>query len=151
MHHARCNLCERGEDEGALVQAGMGQDEFWRGEHDVAVEEDVEVDDAGAVGDGGGAVAAHLLLDGEKCSEELLRRERGAQQSGGIEEVRLVEVADGGGVVEGGDFFYFAEGAQMFDGGAEIGFAVAEVGAESDGGELWLGSMQVIRRAQKRR
>jgi len=127
----------------------VGQDEFWCVEDGVAEEQEVKVDDAGAVGDGGGAVAAHLLLNGEEGGEKLGGRERGAQERGRVEKVWLVEVADGGGVVERRDFLHFAKGAQVFDGGAEIGFAVSEVGAEGDGGELgrglsqWMFSMRV--------
>ncbi len=143
VHHAWCNLRQRREDEGALVQAGVGQDKLGRVEDGIAVEQDVEVDDAGTVGDGGGAVAAHLLLDGEEGGEELGGWEWSAQQGGGVEEMRLIEVADRGGVLEGRDLLHFAEGAHVFDGGAEIGFAVSEVGAEGDGGELWFGRSQV--------
>jgi hypothetical protein len=44
--------------------------------------------------------------------------------------------------VEGRDFLHIAESAHVFDGGTEISFAVAEVGTECNGGELWFGNTQ---------
>ncbi len=102
------------------------------------VEQEIEVDDARAFGRCGGAVAAHDVLDGEEAVEEVEGRERGIEQGGGVEEVRLVKVADGGGGVEGGDGGDVAEVGEAVEGFAEIGVgwseAGGEVGAEGDGG-----------------
>jgi len=100
----------------------------------VSVEDEVEVDEAGALGWGGGAVAAHFLFDGEEGLEESFGGEGGFEERGGVEEVGLVEVADGGGVVEGGDGGEGAKGGEVVEGEVEVGGAVAEVGAEGYGG-----------------
>jgi len=94
---------EGGEDEAAFVQGGVGEGEFGGLQDLVGVEEEIEVDDAGAFGWGGGAVAAHGVLDGEEAAEEVEWGKGGFEEGGGVEEARLVEVTDGVGGVEGGD------------------------------------------------
>ena len=76
-------------------QAGLGEDE-------IAVEENVEVEGAGAVRDGGGAVAAEVALDGEEGVEEIARGEMRFEGDDGVEEAGLVGEADGRGGVERG-------------------------------------------------
>jgi len=103
----------------------VGESEVRGCEDFVAVEEQIEVDDAGAFWWGCGAVAAHLLFDGEEGLEEVFGGEICFEEGGGVEEVGLVKVADGGGVVEGGDFGDGAEVGEVFEGGVEVGGAVA--------------------------
>ena len=55
----------------------------------------------GPLGGAVDAVAAHGVLDGEEGMEEVERGEVGFEQGGGVEEARLVEIADGVGGVEG--------------------------------------------------
>jgi len=55
---------EGDEDEGALSESGMRDFETGFAEDEIAIEEDVEVEGAGAVGDGAGAIAAEEALDG---------------------------------------------------------------------------------------
>jgi hypothetical protein len=134
---------EGGEDEAALVHGGVGQGEVGVGE-DLGVssfsdvEEEIEVDDAGALRWDGGAVATHGVLDGEKATEDVERASIGFEERGGVEEARLVEIADGVGCVKAGDGGDLAEIGEAVEGFAEVvgGRAEAgrEVGAESDGG-----------------
>lgn len=127
------------EDEAALVQCGMWECEGGVLHHDGAVEEQIEVDDARSFGWGGGAVAAHGVLDGEQAVEEIEGKDVGFQQGGGVDEARLVGVADGIGLVELGDGFEAAEVVEPANGFAQVVGGATEsglqVGAESDGGE----------------
>jgi hypothetical protein len=120
------------------VQGGVGEGELGCLQDLVGVEKEVEVDDAGAFGRGGGAVAAHGVFDGEEAVEEVERGKRGFEEGGGVEEARLVEIADGVSGVEGGDGGDMAEVGEATEGFAEVGFGRAveggEIGAEGDGG-----------------
>ncbi len=69
-------------------EGGLADDE-------VAVEEDVEVEGAGTVGEGGGAVAAEVALDGEEGVEEWARGERGFECDDGVKEAGLINDAGG--------------------------------------------------------
>jgi hypothetical protein len=65
------------EDEGALGEAGMREFEVELREDEISVEEEIKVESTGAVGEGGGAVAAEVALDGKERVEEDARREIG--------------------------------------------------------------------------
>ena len=103
------------------------------------MEKQVEVDDAGTFGRSGGAVAAHGVLDGQEGVEEIERGKVGFEQGGGVEEARLIDIADGVGGVEGGDGDDMAEVGEAFEGFAEVGLGWAvgggEIGTEGDGGD----------------
>ena len=58
------DLCEGDEDEGTLGHSWMGNLERWRAQDTFAVEEDVEVEGAGSVGDAVAAVAAVSAIGG---------------------------------------------------------------------------------------
>ena len=62
---------ERDEDKGALGKARVGDFKGGFAEDQVAIEEDVEVEGARAIGKAGDAVAAEFALEGEKSAEEL--------------------------------------------------------------------------------
>lgn len=134
MHHFGCNFSQRGEDEAAFGHARVREGERGGVEDGVGGEEEIEVEGAGAVGGGVGAVASEGAFDGEKFAEDFGGRAVGLEQQCGVEEVGLVGEADGRGAVEGGDGGDASEGTDAGDGGAEIFFAVSEVGAERDGG-----------------
>jgi hypothetical protein len=76
-------------------EAGFREDE-------VGVEEEVEVEGAGAVGEGGGAVAAEEALDGKEGLEKDARGEIGREGDDGVEEAGLIGKADRRGGVERG-------------------------------------------------
>ena len=142
------DLGEGFEDEAAPVQGWVGEGEVRVGEHQAAarfgggpisgVEEQVEIDGAGALGGViGGADAAHGGFDGEKGAQEFERAEGGFEQRGGVGEARLVTEAYGVGFVEAGGRDDGAETgeavkslAEVFGGGAE---GRREIGAEGDG------------------
>jgi hypothetical protein len=123
-------VAERVEDEGALVHAGMREGESVGGEDEVVKEDEVEVDEAGAVAGFVGAVSAEGAFDIQEDGHEGLRREGGLDFDGGVEVIRLVGwAADGGGGAEGG----LAEGrggrkgGDGGDGGGDVGALVLEV------------------------
>ncbi len=65
------------EDEGAPGETWMRDFEVELREDEVGVEEEIEVEGAGAIGKGGGSVAAEVALDGEEGFEEDARRKIG--------------------------------------------------------------------------
>jgi hypothetical protein len=91
---------EGDEDEGALSESGMRDFETGFAEDEIAIEEDVEVEGAGAVAKAGCAVAAEFALDGEEIFEEGARGEVGFEGDDGVEEAGLVGETDGLGGVE---------------------------------------------------
>ena len=93
---------EGDEDEGALGEAGMRDFEIELRKDEVVVEEEIKVEGAGAVGEGGGAVTAEAALDGEKSVKERARCEIGFKGNDGVEEAGLIGKADGRGGVERG-------------------------------------------------
>lgn len=88
------------EDEGALGKAGMRDFEAGLVQDEIAIEEDVEVESARAVGPGGGAVAAKEALDGKKCVEKGTRGEIGFKGNDGVEKARLIGETDRGSGIE---------------------------------------------------
>jgi len=96
---AGSNFGKRLENEGSLVHARVGEGEA-AGAHDaVAVENEVEVEGAGPVGNAMAAVATILKLDGEEPVEEGFRVEVGFQGYSGVEKGWLMGVADWSGGV----------------------------------------------------
>lgn len=125
---------ERGEDEGAFVQARVRQGESRMVEGGVAVEQQIEVEGAGAPAFGSDATAR--FLNGEKGVEQIERRKGGEEAGDGVEIVLLAGRADGGGFVEGGDGVEAGAGqrGEGGEGGFEVRVTVAEIGAQGDVG-----------------
>ena len=133
---------EGSENEAAFVQGGVRECEFGRGDDPmrsvlVGVEKEIEIDDAGALGGNGGAVAAHVVFDGEEAVEEVEGGQTGFEQSGGVEEARLVEIAHGVGGMEAGDGDDASESGEAAKGFTEVVGGRTEgggkIGAEGDG------------------
>ena len=93
---------ERNENEGALGQARVGNFEIRFADAEIVVEENVEVEGAGAVGEAGGAVAAELLFDGQQGVEQLARSEYCFKGDDGVDKAGLRGEADGRGGIERG-------------------------------------------------
>ena len=133
-------LGEGDEDELALGEAGVREEEAGFVDLMGAVKEEVEVEGAGSVGEGVGAVAAKFELDDKEGLEEGEGGEGGLKLEDGVDEVGLVGKADGGGAVKGGAAGDAAELAEAEGGGGEGGLRGAdgagEVGAEADVGEV---------------
>jgi hypothetical protein len=72
------------EDKGALREAGMRNLKAGFREDEIAVKENVEVEGAGTVGDGVGAITTEEALDEKEGSEEGARSERGVKDDDGI-------------------------------------------------------------------
>jgi hypothetical protein len=98
----RVELGERLEREAPLVQPRVRHVQTRRLDCLVAVEEQVEVDRAGAEARAG-PLATQGPLDGEHPIEELAWRERRLELRRRVQEARLVQVADGLGLAEGRD------------------------------------------------
>jgi hypothetical protein len=121
------------EDESAFVHQGVGDDQFLAADDFVAVEKQVDIDEAGFPFFA--ADAAELMLDLENAMEQGVRAEGGFDLCGGIEEMgRFGWAADGGVFEKRGDACHSdAVGiAEAFKGGADIFLSVAEVGAQSE-------------------
>ena len=135
----RSDFVERNEDEGALGEARVGDLETGLGDDEIAVEKDVEVEGARAIGNGGGAIAAEFALDGEEGGEEIAGSKRGFEGEGGVEEERLIGEADGGGGVERRLRGDAADCGEARGSRGERGFRGAggagEIGSEGDGRE----------------
>ena len=142
MLHLAGDLRERRENKGALVHGGVRQGEVGVVEDEpvavaVFVEEQVEVDDAGAFGwNVGGAKAAHGGFDVEQPAHEVERVEVGFEQCGGVGEAGLVAVADRVGGVKAGNGRDAAEIGKAVEALMQIRDGIPEprwkVGAEGD-------------------
>ncbi len=97
MEEVGGDLGEGNEDEGALVEAGVREDQGRGVEDEVVVEKKIEVEGAGSVGEG--ADAAERGFDGEQGGEEGWGIEAGFETGDGVEEGGLALVADGGGFI----------------------------------------------------
>ena len=117
------------QDEVALKHAGMRNLEISGGNSVVAIEKDVEIDEARPLGEG--FSAAHLRFDVAECAEKLKGGENRLRFEDGVEEPGLVEEVDGLGFVNAG---YLYDGDTGFgeetDGLAQVFLAVTNVGAE---------------------
>jgi len=122
---AGSDFCEGDEDEGALSEPRVRDFEARLGEHETAVEENVEIEGPGAVGDRARSIAAEEALDGEKSVEKWARREIGFNSDDGVEEARLIGEADGFGGIERGARGDAAERPNVLKGGGEGGIGRA--------------------------
>ena len=133
-----CDFGERDENEGAFSETRVGNIEAGFAEEEVVVEEDVEVEGTRAVGDGCGAVAAEIALDGEEGVEEIAWGEWSFEGQDRVEETGLIGEADGGGGMERGACGDSAQGGETCGGGGECGLRRADgagkVGTECDVG-----------------
>jgi len=128
-------LGERLEREAPLVQARVRHAQAGGVDRLVAVEQQVEVDRARAEARAR-SLAAQGLLDGEQPIQELARRERRLELGRAVQEARLVQVADGVGLPEGGDGAELDAGlgCEEVERPAERRLPVAEVRAQADEG-----------------
>lgn len=119
-------LGEPVEDEAALGEARMGDDELGAADDEAAVKEEVEVERAGSPGLASDAPVEALEVEEE--AKQVRGLEVGVQLGDGIEEGGLVLAAPGGGLDDAGG----AAGGEGGEGGLEDGPAIAEVRSESD-------------------
>jgi hypothetical protein len=127
------------EDEGALREAGMRNFKAGLRKDEIAVEENVEVEGAGAVGDGCVAITAEEALDEKEGGEEGSRSQRGIKDDDGIQEAGLMGKADRGSGIERRTRGDTSDGGELREGGDERGIGMAceagKVGAEGDVGD----------------
>ena len=130
------DLVERNKDKGALGEARMRDDETGSADDEIAIEENVEVEGAGAVGDAGDADAAEFLFDEEHGAEQLEWGQLGFKSDCGVEEAGLIGESNGRGGVERGARRHTAQGLKARGGGGQRSLGRAgvtgEVGTESD-------------------
>src|SRR5690242_17964090 len=102
----------------------------------VAVDEEVEVDRARPEARAFAAIATEAGLDGEQALEQRSRAEFRLHLRGAVEEVRLVEVADGLGLAQAGDRHELDAllGRELLEGGLDLPLRLAEVRADADEG-----------------
>ena len=101
------NLIERGQgdqDEGPFRQPGMRNGQLWCLHHQVAKEEDVDVDRTGSVA--AARSPPQLGLDPIGQGQKPQRRQPGADLADAVEEAGLVGIAHGLGIVCRGDLQY---------------------------------------------
>jgi len=123
------NFRERNKYEIALEHARVGNLKLWRFDGGIAIEKDVQIDEAGPFDEG--FLAAHLGFDGAEAGEELRWRELGLCFEGAVEKPRLIEIVDRLSFIKGRYFRYLQTGfAQQANGFAKIFFAVANIGTE---------------------
>jgi Subtilase family len=100
------------------------------------VEQEIEVEGARALGRPDRAISPEAGLDGQQQAEQLPRGELRPELGGSVQEPRLVEVTDRIGLLERGEGDHVDPGcpAQLGNGGANRGLAVAEVRPQRDEG-----------------
>ena len=128
---------QRGENEVPLEHARVRNLQLGLVDGDVVVEENVEIDEAGAFRKR--LAAAHVGFDLAEGGKEFAGGEKGFGKHGGVEEPGLVKVVDRFGLIEGGDSLdangVAVEKMHRF---AEVLCAIADIGAERDvGGGHW--------------
>src|SRR5712692_2444100 len=127
----RRDLCEGREHEGALVHAGVRDDEPRLGDHAIAVEQQVEIERARRAGKF--APAAETPLGGEQRLQQSPRSELGLDRGNRVDKVRLCADADRRAAVKGGRSEEARAGqlGERREGAAYLGFPVAEIGPQS--------------------
>jgi len=108
-------------------------------EYEIAIEENVEVEGPGAVGDSGGAVTTEETLDEKERGEEGARSERSVDGDDGIEKAGLICEADGGSGIQRRTRGDASDGRELREGRGERGVGMAgragKVRAKADVGE----------------
>ena len=119
---------QRDEDEGAFVQARVRNGQPGRVQDQVAVKEDIHVNQARAPADG--RRATQFLFDVFQGCQQRRRFQARFGFNDHVEEGRLVGEAPGRRLVNGGRLTNDDGRRQGRDGRAQVGGAVAEIGAE---------------------
>jgi len=130
MNKIRRDIRQRDEDEGALVQARVRDDQPGRVQDQVAVKEDIHVNQARAPADG--RRATQFLFDAFQVCQQRRRFQARFGFNDHVEEGRLVGEAPGRRLVNGGRLKNDDGRRQSSDGRAQVGGAVAEIGAEGE-------------------
>ncbi len=131
MAQFRCDFVQGNEDEAAIGEARVGNDEFGSADDARSVEEDVDID--GARAHGHAATAAERPLDLLQAAEKLERHQGGFGRDGAVQEGALIDAADRLGEVDGG----LAERAdaglgQSVESARQMSGAVADVRSEGE-------------------
>lgn len=121
MAHCGSDFSEGRENKCALVHGWVWQCELGSGEDEIAVEQQIEVDDAWAFGRSGGAIAAHSSLNFEKSMKQFEWSECCFEQSRGVDELGLIEIADRCCDVKTGDGLDATECGHAVEGFTQIG------------------------------
>jgi len=132
------DFVERDEDKGALSEARMGNLKIGLVEDEVVVEQHVEVEGAGAVGEARSSIAAKVVFDDEQRGEQRAWGERSFELDDSVDEARLAGKADWFGGVERRLAHDAAERVETRGSGSESGLdrtgGTGEVAAHGDEG-----------------
>ncbi len=130
---------ERYQDKGALGQARMRDNEVVLAQHEIAKEQNVEIERARTVALTAGAVAAEREFEIEQRLEQLARGHIRFKSDNGVEEARLIDKAHGRGGVERRAGDDAAELRETVRGGGERSVRrpgrTGNIGAEADIGD----------------
>ena len=133
------DFVERHENEGAAGKAWVRDFKPRLAENHIAIEQDVEIERAWAVGRAGRAITAEFDLDREKAVQQFLWRKMRLHRDHGVREAGLICESDGRGGIKRRARGDAAKGGQAFGSGDEGGLRRAgraeKVGAECDVGE----------------
>jgi hypothetical protein len=136
------NFREGDQDEGSFGHARVGDFEIRLADGQVAEEQDVQIEGAGAVLETGSPLATELLLDAEQAVEEFAGGEGRFEFHDRVQEAGLGGKAHGLSGIEGGAASDLAEGIEAVCGGRESGFRRArrtgQVATHSDVGRWHL-------------
>lgn len=91
-------LREWSQHEPALVHRRMRQGQLRRLQHSILVEDQVEIDRAGALRSNPGPDTPHHKFNSKQSTQEIKRRNLRLKQQNRIQETRLIEISDWLGV-----------------------------------------------------
>ena len=133
------DFVQRHENEGAVGKTRVRDFKAGLAKNHIAIEQDVEIERAWAVGRARGAIAAEFELDSENAIQQFLRRKMRFEGDHRVREAGLIRESDGRGGVERGACGDAANNGQAFGGSGERGLRRAgraeKVGAERNVGE----------------
>jgi len=128
----RAYILKREQHEGSFMHARVGYLESGLIDDQVAQQQEVEVQRPGPV-----ALAAHAAVpcfQGEQLLQQLARRKRGSQHGNGVDEVRLVPLADRRGSIKGGarDQLRAGQSAKLLERLTHVAHWIVQIAAKPD-------------------
>jgi len=100
VHQVGADLSQRNEDEGPLLQTGMGDHQLRRLYDEVTIKKDVDIDEARGVGKAGRP--AQCNLDALDYRQQLEGAYLSGSTANGVEKEGLLLITQGLGLIKGG-------------------------------------------------